>query len=414
MALLPKPYPDEVIGSVIARASWRLGIAVKRLLAAIYQGNRSYYPYLMTLHCRRLALLTGTDSEELILNHTVFPYAVAFMPPQTRRALLDKALDLTARAESTGSLTKNVSHGVPFRRLCRLCVRADLERYGESYWRRSHLLPGVLICPDHGEPLRVTSIVVRGKTLANDALLPHLVESVRVATRVPLSRLRLLAEDSVSALHWTNDYSDDWRSKYREAALKLGYEVRPGEVACQALGRAMRKFYGIRLPTEMGCPIPNTLGAWPALMVRPGATVPFATPKHLLLERFLADGKSATGDLTANYGRRGLRGRTPADYSRLDTRTVEKMKARVEQAATNNERLTVQRLLMDAGVWQVFRHNRRCFPESNAFIQKFRRSPQSERQIGRRLPSGTAPPSRKNTSRLSVTKPGLTGEGRRS
>src|SRR4030042_7010586 len=36
-----------------------------------------------------------------------------------------------------------------FLRYCPECVSEDFERWGETYWRRTHQLPGVLVCTDH-------------------------------------------------------------------------------------------------------------------------------------------------------------------------------------------------------------------------------------------------------------------------
>ena len=38
--------------------------------------------------------------------------------------------------------------------LCTDCIRADLDRYGISYWHREHQVPGVLRCARHRSPLR--------------------------------------------------------------------------------------------------------------------------------------------------------------------------------------------------------------------------------------------------------------------
>lgn len=40
---------------------------------------------------------------------------------------------------------------------CEKCVACDLELYGQSYWRRSHQIPGVFWCPEHSFPLRYVS-----------------------------------------------------------------------------------------------------------------------------------------------------------------------------------------------------------------------------------------------------------------
>ncbi len=39
-------------------------------------------------------------------------------------------------------------------RYCEDCWQEDNRLYGEPYWHRLHLLPGVLMCPVHGKPIK--------------------------------------------------------------------------------------------------------------------------------------------------------------------------------------------------------------------------------------------------------------------
>ena len=92
MPWLPKPYPDEVIGSVVARGCIQTGLSLKRLLSDIAGSNRSYASFLMSSNVVAMEAWCGIDPEELLQEHTMFPYAVGFMPKATRAALESKAL----------------------------------------------------------------------------------------------------------------------------------------------------------------------------------------------------------------------------------------------------------------------------------------------------------------------------------
>jgi hypothetical protein len=52
--------------------------------------------------------------------------------------------------------------------------------------------------------------------------------------------------------------------------------------------------------------------------------------------------------------------------------------------ASSSKRLTVQELLTELGVWQLFRHNRTQFPLLAERLARFRASNQSARQVGLR------------------------------
>jgi hypothetical protein len=164
MSLLPKPYPDEAIGSIIARGVWHSGLPLKSVLKSIFGATKSCNSFLMGNDFSVLTRATGLDAEELLLSHTVFPYATAFMPSAARSELKAKALSPNFGQDCLSSLTKNVSHGVPFRRLCPRCVEEELAAYGETYWHRQHMLPAALVCTAHNEKLAVTSLPLRGGT----------------------------------------------------------------------------------------------------------------------------------------------------------------------------------------------------------------------------------------------------------
>lgn len=158
MPILPKPYPDETVGSVMARACVHTGLPMRRLLQSIFEKNRSTFSFLLGTEICQLALRAGVEPRRFLFEHTVFPYSVAFMAPKIQEHLVAKALAPRAGEDCLGSLTKNVSHGVTHLRVCRACIAEDVQQYGESYWHRQHLLPGVLVCLRHGEPLFETSI----------------------------------------------------------------------------------------------------------------------------------------------------------------------------------------------------------------------------------------------------------------
>ena len=323
MALLPKPYPDEVIGSVIARGAKHSGLSLNAIFLSIYGTKRSYASFLMGADFHRLGLLTGTDPEELLLSHTVFPYATAFMAPSTKLDFVSKALSLNTSEECLGSLTKNITHGVAFRRICPLCVKADLDEYGESYWRRRHLLPAALVCLEHGAKLLITNVPSCGRAQSREAVLPHAVQIRKVApnqecaltattaqsqsltafasplpthltTTLSLTQLTSMAKVSSSALGWTVDLSTDPRQQYREKALELGYKMKSGDVAGKVLSGALQNFFGTGLLEATGCAMTDR-SPWPSQMVRPAVGVPFATTKYVLIQTFLENSSPVSG-----------------------------------------------------------------------------------------------------------------------
>lgn len=378
MALLPKPYPDEVIGSVIARAAWHNGLPLKVLLKDVFGPQRSCSSFLMSSELQRLELLAGTDAEEILMCHTVFPYATAFMTDSVRAGLKSKALNPKKGEDCLGSITKNVSHGVPYRRVCPSCIKEDLATYGESYWRREHLLPGALVCTRHGTKLRLTNVALRGRAQARDTLLPHLLAHFRSKTKLTLGQLQIISEFSIKALNWKTAPAEELLGIYRSKAAELGYQLPKGDFGSVELSRAVLRFFGSQFLEDSGATMTKHT-PWSSLMLRPGVGIPFAASKHVLLLSFFQQAVKAPLDVSASYRPPGKK---PSDFKRLDSRLTQRLTNLVKKAVLKNIRLTVKKLLRDAGSWSIFRHQRHLFPKTTEFIQNFRNSEQAERQVG--------------------------------
>ncbi|MYZ50871.1 TnsD family Tn7-like transposition protein [Malikia spinosa] len=384
MPWLPMPYPDEVIGSVIARGCRQTGLSLKRLMSELAGSNRAYASFLMSSHISAMSAWCGVDPEELLLEHTVFPYTVYFMPKTTRAALISKALRPTPGEDCLSSLTKNVSHGLPYRRVCRACIREDLAKFGETYWHRSHLLPGAFLCIRHGIPLQVSDIPVRGKTQIRNILLPNETRARPLAFRAKLATWASLTSLSVKMLSMpVREHDDDaLLALYRAKALELGFILPSGDIAGVSLAANLIDHFTMPVLVDAGCEIaPAARASWPALMVRLGAGIPFTTVKHVLMQTFLSEAVPETVTVKGHYDSPGKKTR---DYAHLDLRSAAKVKTFIARAAAQRERHTVEAMLTEIGIWSSFRHNRELFPLTNALVQAFRSSDQSDRQLGRR------------------------------
>lgn len=391
MPVLPKPYPDEVVGSILVRASRHTGLPWKRLLRTIYESQRSTASFLLGENLGPLTYRAGLEPRALLFEHTMFPYAIAFMAPATQSQLTAKALATRRGEDSLASLTKNISHSVPFRRVCKECIQDDLTLYGESYWHRQHMLPGVTVCLSHSSPLFETGIELRGRAQTSVALLPHEVGDLQPTAPLTSQLASSVAAISVAALQGRLPKVRDRLQRYRAKAAALGYLLPSGDIAGSAVAHMLRNRFGPEYLGWVDCPVvTGPKNIWPALMVRPGGVSNFASAKHVLMEAFLDLGIGPTDDMSSIYRAPGKRTR---DYSRMDTLTLAQLQSRVRLAAASGERITMQALLVEVGAWSAFKHHRHLFPKTGAFLQDFKQSDQSERQLGgrpywrKRLPS---------------------------
>lgn len=111
---------------------------------------------------REAAGLFRTTPENLLWNHTTFPYATAFVTEvDYDRAVREALSSATERHRFFGvSRLKQVG----LRRVCQQCLREELAAYGESYWHRSHNLPGTFFCVKHRCSLHQTSLGAQRST----------------------------------------------------------------------------------------------------------------------------------------------------------------------------------------------------------------------------------------------------------
>jgi hypothetical protein len=375
--LLPRPYPDEIIGSTLMRGCRHLGIPQKRM-APLLRGSAGTTSHFLPSFTNVIAESVGLPMHEVLYGHTVFPYVTAFMLTETVAALERKFLEYSVHAKSSFSTLQSRA-SVQFFRVCVQCLSEDSRLYGESYWHRSHMLPGVHVCLKHGTQLWETDL--RASTPFK-IILPHEAKRSRYKSTVSLGILTEVAQSSAEILN--GDHTWPRISDLRKMALKKNYCISVNEIPKLKIVIDVMRFYGEHFLREVRCDYsPHQKSPWPALILRESSEE-LAPIKFLLMGIYL---NSCTGYGSA-FTREALGYRMPgpkADHLDIERRIISVVQKRLKQLTKMQQRTTVTELLTYVGVWSKYRHNRAHFPELKALIQQFRTSEQSERQLGQRL-----------------------------
>lgn len=162
---LARPLPDELLYSLIARSAVHVGHwSPKRLLGAFYSARGTLaIPDLPSSLARLVGIASawGLTVEELAYRHTLLPYYTHFMQPGERARVLEAMLDRRAHLHVRLGICAGAVARTAFFRLCPVCTKEDVANYGETYWRRMHHLPGVVVCAAHGEVLVETKVPFR-------------------------------------------------------------------------------------------------------------------------------------------------------------------------------------------------------------------------------------------------------------
>ncbi len=138
-------YVDEEIGSLLTRAMRRVGLRPTEFV----RWHLNLEPEPLTAIGNlipHVAKLLESTPRNVLQAHTLIPYGTAGLTAKLSSRL---TIDLTI-----GRIPEvSVPLGKLGLRWCEVCLSTELENYGESYWHRSHLLPGVSTCSIHGTTL---------------------------------------------------------------------------------------------------------------------------------------------------------------------------------------------------------------------------------------------------------------------
>ena len=373
---LLRPYPDELLGSLLSRAMRQLGLSQKRLMRHLTGRNITTISTVITGH-EGVAKAFGMDLEAFIRSHTLLPYAVAFMAPRDKERILTSLLS-DKSDPCFAAVAQNATKSTRLLKLCVACKAQDMLQYGETYWRRAHQLPGVLMCAVHEQPLRLSDVDIRSKRFM---VPPNEVQSVRAcAYRMSQAVLMDIARFSDQALRFGLSCGD-WSERYRNLATRQGYSFTSGQIFGEVLSADLHAFYGDIYLSVLGANVDFARrNAWPALLVRSSGANTTAL-KHVLLNIFLLSDPSPSRSPSDYEHRKKAK---PRDWDRIQRKAIAAMEKEVARCIREKRRITVLELAQKVRIVSLLRHFRHEIPMLLLWIEKFKATPQSERQTGKR------------------------------
>lgn len=153
IAVFPTVYPDELLYSQLARFHARSGYPGYTFAAEDLFENKTVRPDIEFLNAytpEALRLITRQKPiEEIVLNHTMFPYYARFIGYERRMKALHSLVTMDAAHHNLLPIHKSKSKVIRYLRYCPICAEHDRETYGETYWHRIHQMHGIRICPTH-------------------------------------------------------------------------------------------------------------------------------------------------------------------------------------------------------------------------------------------------------------------------
>ena len=374
----PPLYPDELVSSAIIRCCRRYGLPLRRLRRDVLESPFWQPRFLCIGGLPALARVFRLPEGILLWEHSTFPYATAYLDDSTFLRALSYAKE-EGEISRLGAITQNATVGQGFRRYCPACAAVDLRERGETYWHRSHNLPGVVACAVHETYLHVTRVPLDlSSRLALD--LPRECPSTPAGRGRPTPALIAVASASAEALNTRPGSRPGAVSAatYRSAAMATGWLREGAQVSSEGLNELLDEVFGQSYLTRWLNPRSDRVHGWPALMLRDRTGVPFIPLKHILLGIAFRT-RRTYGEATLSHRSSGPSARKACPLDAACSRSARTVLQRLRASGAIN--VTTESFLREAGCWQTYRHRLAELPRLRAVVLKFRASTMSVKQL---------------------------------
>ena len=188
LGLFPKPYPDELLYSVLARYYVRSGYSNYVFAAEDLFQNRYVRPsfeYVSPLNDEVINYLREIDNmQNVLLRHTMFPYHCHFLSMGRKNKAMQALINMDSNYRNYILFPRRTE--IPSMRYCPLCAADERKNYGETYWHRLHQIYELPVCPVHKCFLVNTDYKLSGN------LPPNLIPAEMV---IPLSENIILCDN---------------------------------------------------------------------------------------------------------------------------------------------------------------------------------------------------------------------------
>ena len=163
----PAAYPDELLYSQLARYYVKSGYLAYVYAAEDLFASKTVRPdmeFVNTYTSDALQMITrDTVMENVVWQHTMFPYYGRFLPLERRRRAFQAMVSMQGNYHNLLPIPNRKNSSDRYLRYCPICAEQDRMKYGETYWHRIHQMIGLAACPVHGCYLMNSNIVISGK-----------------------------------------------------------------------------------------------------------------------------------------------------------------------------------------------------------------------------------------------------------
>ncbi len=294
------PHPDELLYSICARFSDKMGYPAKKTVIKELFGRKTLtaiadLPKNLDHLCAALPSETNYTFDAIVNNHTLLPLYAPFLPVEQLQNLLE---DMHRDTGGPGmhfraGLTSNHIALPRWLRFCPQCAEEDRAYYGECYWHRVHQVPGVEICPRHGVYLQNSTVSLRDNKRWEFTSAEHAIPCVTPSISASADPSReVLLQIALDATWLLNQHSPESRldfihTQYEVLLSDLHLATYQGKTHIGKLTAAFETSYAPALLRRLQCELNESRGEnWLVRFLR--KPHPARRPiQHLLLMQFL-------------------------------------------------------------------------------------------------------------------------------
>lgn len=166
ISYLPEIYPDELVYSWFCRYYVHSGCLTHKMALADILYKRCNNPSKEFLgHLNpdmQKKIQEILPIETLILQHTMFSQYARFIPLESKKkAMYHLVYDFRDVHHLFCVLPRTDTDR--FMKYCPLCVEEDRQKYGETYWHRTHQLRNVRVCYKHRCNLEISTVTAKSE-----------------------------------------------------------------------------------------------------------------------------------------------------------------------------------------------------------------------------------------------------------
>ena len=247
IGFMPEICPDELLYSMFARYYERSGYMAYIFAAEDLFQNKNERPDVEFINRltqdAQSVIHKKMSADEVIMNHTMFPYYGRFLSRERRTEAYFALLNTDGNYRNLLPIPK--AKRQRFLRYCPMCVNMDRDKYGETYWHRIHQMQGIDICPIHFCVLQNTDIAIGSTTSPRFSAAENMIKDFEKIEVVEDEKERKLAQYILDVVASNIDFDNDTKlGDYLSYRLK-GTKYMTGALRnMQGLTNDFNDFYG--------------------------------------------------------------------------------------------------------------------------------------------------------------------------